>query len=160
MASFSIRSLEPEDTPVLREVFRRSSLSNVGDRETLLANPDALELSDVGVGEERTRVATVADGTVVGFATTAVTGSAIELADLFVDPDWMRRGVGRQLVLDVLSVAREEGANRVEVTANPHALGFYEKLGFFFVGTTETRFGPAARMQADIAQPPEWMSRT
>ena len=34
----------------------------------------------------------------------------VELDDLFVDPDWMRRGVGRQLVLDVEAVTRRGAA--------------------------------------------------
>jgi hypothetical protein len=40
---FLIRDAVPADMAVLRDVFRRSSLSNEGDRVNLLANPDALE---------------------------------------------------------------------------------------------------------------------
>jgi hypothetical protein len=36
----------PADVAVLRDVFRRSSLTNDGDRNNLLANPDALVFSD------------------------------------------------------------------------------------------------------------------
>jgi GNAT superfamily N-acetyltransferase len=135
---------------VLRDVFRRSSLSNEGDRSSLLANPDALDFSDVGVKEGRTRVATVDDGRVVGFATTLLTGDVLELEDLFVDPDWMRRGVGRRLVLDLLALAQEQGIRRVEVTANPQAASFYGKVGFVVGGEVGTRFGPGVRMHADV----------
>src|SRR5207253_8594023 len=111
-----------------------------------LDNPDALELSDVAVNDRRTRVATAADGRIVGFATVLMAGHALELDDLFVDPEWMRQGVGRQLVLDVVCIARGHGVGRVEVTANPHSLGFYEKVGFDFERNVETRFGPGDRM--------------
>lgn len=151
---FLIRDAEPGDLTALRNVFRRSSLSNDGDRVNLLANPDALEFSGAGGDDRRTRVAAAADGRIVGFATAVMAGSAIELDDLFVDPDWMGRGAGRALVGDVIAIARRWGAGRVEVTANRHALGFYEKAGFVADHDVHTRFGPAPRMHLDVAPDP------
>jgi ribosomal protein S18 acetylase RimI-like enzyme len=141
-----ISSAAPDDFDALRRLFRRSSLSNDGDRAKLLANPDALELSDRSVREGRARVAVTADGNIVGFVTSLVAGDGLELEDLFVDPDWMKRGVGRALVLDVVETARRRGYSQLEVIANPHALGFYEKVGFVVDREVETRFGPASRM--------------
>ena len=132
--------------PSLQVVFRRSSLSNTGDRGTLLAHPDALEFSGVAVAERRTRVATDVEGRIVGFATIADSAGFVELEDLFVDPDWMRRGIGRQLVLDVVATARRAGMARVEVIANDHARAFYEDAGFVYHHDVETRFGSAPRM--------------
>jgi len=141
-----IRPAVPADMDVLRMLFRRSSLSNDRDRAALLASPDALELPDLSIEEGRTRVATAGDGRILGFASTITSGDITELDDLFVDPDWMRRGIGIQLVLDVVEIARQTGVRRVEVTANPHALGFYETAGFVFDHDVETRFGSAPRM--------------
>jgi GNAT superfamily N-acetyltransferase len=149
--TFLIRDAVPADMAVLRDVFRRSSLSNDGDRMSLLANPDILEFSDVTVNQARTRVAVVADGRIVGFATSLSAGDAVELDDLFVDPGWMRQGVGRALVLDVIAITRNHGVRRVEVTANQHALVFYERVGFVFDQAVETRLGPAPRMHFDVA---------
>jgi GNAT superfamily N-acetyltransferase len=148
--TFRIRTAMPADIVVLRDVFRRSSLSNAGDRMNLLANPDALELSDAAVNEGRTRVAVAAGGRIIGFTTCLIAGDAIELDDLFVDPGWMRQGAGRALVLDVMAIARKHGVRRVEVTANPHALVFYEMVGFVFDLQVETRFGPAPRMHHNV----------
>lgn len=145
-----IRPAEPADTRVLREIFRRSSLFNEGDRAQLLANPDTLELSAHAVSGGRTRVAATVDGQVVGFASTSVIGDALELDDLFVDPDAMGRGVGRKLVLDVQALARAQGFGRVNVIANTAALGFYERLGFAIDGEVATRFGVAPRMHLDV----------
>ena len=91
----------------------------------LLAQPEVLELGDRAVREGRTRAA-VADEAIVGFASWLGAGDAIEIEDLFVDPGWMRRGIGRALVLDLIAIARGRGIDRVEVTANQHALAFYE----------------------------------
>lgn len=149
MTSLAIRDAEPDDIGRLREVFRRSSLSNDGDRPHLLAHPDALELSDLAVTDGRTRVA-VAGGCVAGFASWAAgVGDVTEIEDLFVDPGWMRRGIGRALVEDQLGLARDRGVSRVEVTANPEAAAFYAKLGFVEGRQVQTRFGPAALMYLD-----------
>jgi GNAT superfamily N-acetyltransferase len=145
VTAFLIRAAVPGDMATLRAVFRRSSLSNDGDRANLLAHPEVMELSDVAVREGRTRAA-VADGRIVGFASWLSAADAIELDDLFVDPDWMGQGVGRALVHDVVAIARARGVRRIEVTANPHALAFYEKVGFVVERQVQTRFGPALRM--------------
>jgi GNAT superfamily N-acetyltransferase len=141
----------PADIDTLRRVYRRASLSNDGDRAKLLANPDALELSDTCVREGRARVAVAPDGRIVGFVTPLDAGDRLELEDLFVDPEWMKRGVGRALVLDVVEVARRRGFSQIVVIANPHALAFYEKVGFAVDREVETRFGPGHRMYLDIS---------
>jgi GNAT superfamily N-acetyltransferase len=148
-AMFVIRAAVPGDMSALREVFRRSSLSNDGDRPNLLAHPDVLELSDLAVREGRTRAA-VAGDRIVGFASWLGTGNIIEIEDLFVDPERMRQGIGRALVLDLIAIARGHGVRRVEVTANQHALAFYETVGFVVDHEVTTMFGPAPRMRMDI----------
>jgi GNAT superfamily N-acetyltransferase len=145
MGDLLIRVAALDDMPALRDLFRRSSLSNDGDRDVLLAHPEALDFSAVAVAEDRTRVA-VTEGRVVGFAT--LLGS--ELEDLFVDPDWMRRGIGRTLVLDAIASARVQGLKRIGVTANDHALAFYRRVGFVLDGTVGTDFGPGSRMHVDL----------
>ena len=147
-----IRNAIPADIGTLRDLFRRSSLTNDDDRENLLANPDALELSGTSVQEGRTRVAVTTDGRIVGFVTPLVVRDAFELEDLFVDPDWMRQGVGRALVRDVVGAARRRGLARIEVVANRHALGFYEKAGFAVEREVETRFGPTPRMHLAVSR--------
>ena len=129
-----LRDAVPGDLTALREVFRRSSLSNDGDRPNLLAHPEVLELSGLAVREGRTRAA-AADEEIVGFASWLGTGDEFEIEDLFVDPGWMRQGIGR-----------------VEVTANQHALAFYEKVGFVLYREDTTRFGPAPRMRLDLTR--------
>jgi GNAT superfamily N-acetyltransferase len=150
MRTFLIRDAVPGDMGALRDVFHRSSLASDGDRIDLLAHPDALELSDLAVVQGRTRAA-VSDGVMAGFATWISAGEAMEIEDLFVDPDWMRNGVGRALVLDLIAIARGRGVRRVEVTANEDARAFYMRVGFVASHDVETRFGPAPRMHLDLS---------
>ena len=149
---FVIRDAVPADVAVLRELYRRASLSNEGDRMNLLANPDALEWGGLGGDDRRTRVAAIAGGRIAGFATSLPAGDALELDDLFVDPDWRRQGAARALVLDVVAHARNQGIGRIQVTANQHALVFYEKAGFVADHEVQTRFGPGLRMHLDVAR--------
>jgi len=149
--STQIRDAVAGDLDALRALFRRSALSNEGDRQVLLANPDALEFPRLAVDEGRTRAAVDDGGYIVGFATPLFLGRLVEVEDLFVEPAEMRRGIGRKLIDDLIATARAKGAERLEVTANPHALGFYEKLGFVDAGLDETRFGPAPRLRLELS---------
>ena len=133
------------DLPAAADVYRRASLSNAGDRDNLLAHPDHLILGPAGLAEGRTYVAEE-DGSLVGFATWIEADGTVALDDLFVHPDWMRRGIATALVNRIAGVLRARGVRRLEVTANPHALGFYGAAGFIDWGVAETDFGTAPRM--------------
>ena len=126
-----IRLGVPADLSAAAEVYRRASLSNAGDRGSLLAHPQYLILGPDGLA---------------GFATWIEAGGTIELEDLFVDPGWMRRGIATALVTRIVDVLRARGVERLEVTANPHALGFYSAAGFIHCGVVKTDLGTAPRM--------------
>ena len=79
-------------------------------------------------------------------------GDTFELEDMFVDPDWMRQGIGRLLVRDAMVIALRQNVPRIDVTANPHAFAFYENVGFVHDGRVETAFGHGSRMHLDIAR--------
>ena len=149
MSAFAIRTATLDDVEELCGVFRRSSLSNDGDRAGLLAAPEHLSFDGAHVAQDRTRVVAV-DEQIVGFATTLDRGETLELEDLFVDPDWMRQGVGRLLVADALALGEASGSVGIEVTANPHALDFYESVGFVGEAQIETALGAGRRMRLTV----------
>ena len=62
----------------------------------------------------------------------------------------MRRGIASALVQRIADILRARGAERLEVTANPHALGFYSAVGSIERGIAETDFGTAPRMMLAI----------
>jgi GNAT superfamily N-acetyltransferase len=146
-----IRLGTPADLAAATSVYRRASLSNAADRDNLLAHPEYLILGREGLAEGRTYVAEE-DGAVVGFASWAETDGTTELEDLFVDPGHMRRGIATALLNRIAYILRARGVERLEVTANPDALGFYRAAGFTHCGLAETQFGTAQRMVLSISR--------
>jgi GNAT superfamily N-acetyltransferase len=54
------------------------------------------------------------------------------LEDIFVEPKWRRKGLGRQLLVRLARIADERGYGRVEWSVldwNALAIGFYKALG-------------------------------
>ena len=141
-----IRDAEIADMRELQGVFRRASESNDDDRALLREHPEWLVLSNEGILAGRMRVAVADDGAVVGFATYAITDGLGELEDLFVDPEWMRCGIGTELVVDISARLNDLNVEWLEVTANPHAMAFYEHLGFVQDRMVDTPGYPAPRM--------------
>src|SRR4051794_6814650 len=138
-----IRTATEDDLERLREMYRDASLNNPGDRDNLLGSPEVLVWSfSSGV----TRVAVDDADYVLGFVTTTRDGDRVELDDLFVDPEEMRRGVATHLLADVAASAAAQGARRIEVTGNLHAAEFYASVGFVRTGEVATLFGPAPRL--------------
>lgn len=145
-----LRWAREDEVPALEDLMREASLIWPDHRDDLLAHPDAIEVPVDGVRRRRVRVHEQ-DGEVTGFATVLpAAGGEAELDALFVRPARMRRGIGARLVEDAARRARDEGAARLAVTANPHAAVFYGRCGFRAVGETPTRFGPAIRMLRDL----------
>lgn len=142
----TIRSAGPGEREALEALQRRSSMHEPMYRAQLAAHPDAIELPAEQIAAGLVRVAE-RGGEVVGFAVLLErAGEACELDGLFVAPERMRGGVGRRLVQDARRIARERGAARIDVVANPQAVAFYAAVGFIPAGEAQTRFGPAPRM--------------
>jgi GNAT superfamily N-acetyltransferase len=150
----AIRTAVAADLPALQQVYRAASLSNAGDAPMLLARPEFLIFTGESIATGRTLVAAASPpgkDRVVGFATVAAgQDDGLELKDLFVDPDWRRRGIARRLVWQVVNTARDTGHRRLWVTGNPHALAFYLVVGFIQVDQVSTALGTGLRMSLDL----------
>jgi N-acetylglutamate synthase-like GNAT family acetyltransferase len=146
----TIRPAQLSERDALEALQRRSSMHQPMYRTQLAAHPDAIDLPAEQIATGLVRVAE-RDGVVVGFAVLVeLSGDTCELDGLFVDPDRMRAGVGRRLVEDAKRIARERGATRIDVVANPQSIAFYETVGFIATGESETRFGTAPRMSLSL----------
>jgi GNAT superfamily N-acetyltransferase len=147
MQDVSIRPARLDEQGMLESLQRRASLNNPGDRDAILANPDAIEVPIEQIATGCVFVAE-SDGVVAGFAAVVPrTDGGAELDALFVEPQLWKRGIGRRLVDHVADVARERAASFLHVIGNPHAEGFYVSCGFRATGTVETRFGVGLAMR-------------
>ena len=73
------------------------------------------------------------EGEPVGWASLIPRGMVGWLEDLWVDPQWIGRGVGRLLFEHVAKEAGQLGFRRLEWEAEPNARGFYERMGGVYV---------------------------
>jgi GNAT superfamily N-acetyltransferase len=125
----------------------RASLNNPGDRDALLAHPDAIELPLEQIRGGGVFVAEVA-GSVMGFAAILPRDNGdFDLDALFVEPSAWRQGIGRALIEHCAAAARTAGAESLHVVGNPHAEGFYSSCGFEMLGTKQMRFGVGLLMK-------------
>jgi N-acetylglutamate synthase-like GNAT family acetyltransferase len=146
----TIRPARGAERDALEALQYRSSVDQPMYRAQLEAHPEVIELPMEQIEAGLVRVAEQ-DGVVVGFsALLERRGDACELDGLFVEPGRMRTGIGRRLLEDAQRTARERGATRIEVVANPQAVAFYEAVGFIRSGEAQTRFGPAPRMSLTV----------
>ena len=141
MSDFLIRCAVISEQKELEALQLRASLTNAGDRDALLAHPDAIELPIDQIAGGAVFVSE-RNGAIVGFAALLPRPDGdVELDALFVDPNLRRCGVGRSLVDHCVQIVRTRGSAALCVIGNPHAYDFYSACGFNVVGTTETRFG-------------------
>jgi len=136
-ALISVRDARADDFDRLRELTFRSKAHWGYDRDFVHRWAAGLTFES----EEERWVAEAGDE-IVAWAALAPPGAGIAvLDDLWVDPAWMGKGLGRQLFGIAADRARELGAERLEWGAEENALGFYEKMGGRFLRTYVTEWG-------------------
>jgi len=146
-----IRSAGLVEHDALCRLHRASSMIWEEDRDTLEAHPDAFGVPVRAIAEGRVRVALGTEGELRGFSVVADGGAGIcVLDDLFVDPEILRRGVGRALVEDAAARASAAGSRAMTVIAHPRNFPFYESVSFQPHEPAATRFGPATRMRREL----------
>ena len=136
-SSVSLRSATVADVPLILRFIR-----GLAEYEKLahecVATEASLEQSLFGDGAGAEVVLAFADGQAAGFAlffhnySTFLAQRGLYLEDLFVDPAFRGRGVGRALLAHLASMAVKRECGRFEWSVldwNRDAIEFYEKLG-------------------------------
>jgi GNAT superfamily N-acetyltransferase len=132
-----IRPATPDDVPVILGLIRE-----LADYERTVESVVATEadLASALFGDDAVPTCLLAelDGEVVGFAlwfrnfSTWLAKPGLYLEDLYVKPAARGSGLGRQLLMELVQIAREHGYGRVEWSVldwNSAAIGFYRSLG-------------------------------
>ncbi len=135
--SCSIRAATSDDTPLILSFIRDLAIyekllpdviaTEEALRRTLFGNPPA---AHVVIAEE--------DGRAAGFAlyffnySTFLAKPGLYLEDLFIGPEFRKRGIGKALLLHLARIANTRGCGRMEWSVldwNEPAKGFYRNLG-------------------------------
>ena len=77
------------------------------------------------------------DGEIRGFYALCLAASKAELEHMWVKPDCMGTGVGKELFLDAMERAAALDVSHVEISSDPNAAGFYRRMGAEQIGETE-----------------------
>ncbi|MEO6079585.1 MAG: GNAT family N-acetyltransferase [Steroidobacteraceae bacterium] len=139
--AISIRCAMPFEREALEALQRRASLANPGDRDAILAHPDAIEIPTLQLESGQVYVAERGNS-IVGFAAILPRDDGdTELDALFVEPGMWRQGIGKRLIKRCEDAARSLGSGALRVIGNPHTREFYVASGFKSIGVCATRFG-------------------
>lgn len=87
---------------------------------------------------------TACDKRIVGFGGIAMLGEEAHVTNLLVDPDRRREGIGRRLVVDLISRAIAAGARHLTLevrVGNTAAADLYRSLGMVPVGIRRKYYG-------------------
>lgn len=76
----------------------------------------------------------VENGNPIAFYTLLEANEMTSIENLWVMPEYMGKGVGRQLFLHAATLARGRGYKVIQLEADPNAVGFYEKMGMYKTG--------------------------
>ena len=55
------------------------------------------------------------------------------LDHMFIEPEWIGNGLGKRLFNHLSSICRVNDITAVQMLADPHAMGFYEKMGCRYI---------------------------
>jgi GNAT superfamily N-acetyltransferase len=76
----------------------------------------------------------VREAAIAGFYALSRDGATFELEHMWVDPAHMGRGHGAHLFQHAVATARAHGGTLLRIASDPHAEGFYQRLGAERVG--------------------------
>jgi len=113
-------------------------------RAELTLHPDELDTTSLRVAER--------DAAVAGLAQVKVVGPDAELLKLFIEPALLGSGIGRLLFEWATAKARDLGATRMTIDADPGAAPFYERMGAHHAGFAPSESIPGRMLPRMLMQ--------
>jgi len=101
-------------------------------REFLTVSPDYIATNRAWVG--------CVDSQPVAFAAIKQEGNELVLDHLWVLPEYIGKGIGRELFLHAARCVREMNRSEFSFTSDPHADGFYHRMGAEKIGEHHSDF--------------------
>jgi GNAT superfamily N-acetyltransferase len=103
----------------------------------LTISPEFIKNNQVFVAES--------EGEIRGFYALSLNGPKAELEHMWVMPQYIGTGVGKELFLDAMDRAAALNVRQIEILSDPNAAGFYEHMGATRVGETDASIDDESR---------------
>ena len=126
--TIQIRRARPDEGPCLKEIAIAAKSHWGYEAGSVRRWADQGDFSPTGL----TRLAAFVaerDGRPVGWASLLPKADGWWLEDLWVEPEWIGKGIGSALFQHAVAHARSAGAERLQWEAEPNAVDFYERMG-------------------------------
>ena len=128
-----IRRARPEEAEALTEIAHAAKRHwNYPESWIQQWQPD-LTITREFIATNEVFAATI-NGELAGCCALVLTDSLAEIEHMWIRPEQMGSGVGRALFEHARARAVERGANVIELSADPYAEGFYERMGAKRIG--------------------------
>lgn len=123
-----IRRAEIEDAEAVSQIaFAAKSFWNYPEswlklwKDSLTITPEYIETNEVYLAES--------DEKILGFYALILEGKKVRLDHLWISPENIGGGIGKNLVANAIEKAKSLGAAFMEIESDPNAEGFYQKQG-------------------------------
>jgi GNAT superfamily N-acetyltransferase len=131
MSQITIRPARAQEADVLSALCFRSKAHWGYGEEFMARSRTSLTISREFIATGCVLVAEPEGCAPLGVASVAPLAEAgvYDLVHLFIEPSAMIKGIGRLLFEAAANKARADGARRLVIQSDPHAAGFYRRLG-------------------------------
>jgi GNAT superfamily N-acetyltransferase len=129
----NIRRSLPEEAPVLTQIAHDAK-RHWGYPEHWIEHwRDDLTLSADFITNNQVYVAE-SDGKIFGFYALVAGGRQAELEHMWVGPEHIGTGVGKELFIHAMQMAAADNISAIDISADPNAEGFYQRMGAQRIG--------------------------
>jgi len=129
----TIRKAMPDEHERLTEIAHAAKRHWGYPERWIEAWKDVLTITPEFIAGNEVRAA-VAGEEVAGFYALIETAGKIMLEHMWVAPDYIGAGVGKEMFSHALNVAASLNASSIEIKSDPNAEGFYKRMGARRIG--------------------------
>ncbi|MGI8896805.1 MAG: GNAT family N-acetyltransferase [Pyrinomonadaceae bacterium] len=115
-------------------------------QEDLTISSDFISNNQVYVAERENEI--------IGFYALVVEDQQAELEHMWVAPKYIGTGVGKELFIHSMQIAAGDNVSEVEISADPNAEGFYERMGARRIGEESSEIDGQTRQVPRLAVDP------